>query len=218
MIKIYPSLMNSHLLNLAEEVQILEPYCDGFHIDAMDFDFVKNIAFGPDVINKISKLSKKQLFIHLMVKNPQNWLDILNLKQNDIFSFHFESIENHDELIKKIMQNNLLASVALNPKTEISVIFPFVRQLYQVLIMSVEPGFSGQKFIELTFEKVSKLNDYKKTNNLNFRIAVDGGINKNNFVELIKKGGQDFAMASAIFSENNPINALEHFYGLAENL
>jgi len=182
----------------------------------MDFHFVPNLTFGPDFINEIKKLTNKQLWVHLMVDNPMNWLDILNLKENDIFCFHYEALEVQEQLnlINKIHSKKLLASIAIKPQTKIQEIEKLLSKIDQVLIMSVEPGFSGQKFIKDTIIKVKELHKLKQLNNFNFRIAMDGGINENNIASLSQLGVQDFAIASAIFSTENPINAIQKLYAL----
>lgn len=217
MIKIYPSLMsNKSIGELKQEIKLLEQYCNGFHIDVMDNIFVPNLAFEPNVINQISRFCQKQLFIHVMVKKPIEWINLFNLKKNDIFAFHIESEGNHLKLIEEIHKKKLLAAITINPKTKIEEIFPFTSLVNQVLIMSVEPGFSGQKFIPESFEKVIKLAHFKKTKNLTFEISIDGGINENNIVELATKGVQNFAVSSAIFM-GNPLINLKNLYSLIKN-
>ena len=216
MIKIFPSILSANILNIEEEIRKLEPYCDGFHLDVMDFHFVPNMTFGPEFINKIAQVCSKQLFVHLMVDDPIKWLNILKLKKNDIFAFHYEATNEHEKIINLIHKQKWLASVAINPKTSIENIDQFANQIDQVLIMSVEPGFAGQPFIPDVFKKIEQISNFKIKNNLNFRIATDGGINKNNITELAKIGVNDFAISSGIFKCGNPINALEELYKLTK--
>lgn len=216
MVKIFPSLISSRILNLEEEIKILEPYCNGFHLDIMDFHFVQNLTFGPMFINEIAKISKKQLFVHLMVDEPEKWISILNLRKNDILSFHYESTNNHKAIIESIHKNNWLACIAISPQTSVEQIYPLINYIDQVLLMSVDPGFSGQKFIPEAIKKLENLVKYKKINNLEFSIAMDGGINQSNISELAKKGVDCFAISTAIFKDKNPINALEKLYLLVK--
>lgn len=215
MIKIFPSLISGNILNLKEEIKILENYCDGFHLDIMDFHFVADLTFGPLFINAISKVTSKQLFVHLMVDQPENWISILKLKKNDIFSFHYESTNEYLNIISEIHNKEWLASIALKPHTPINSIFEFANKLDQILIMTVDPGFSGQEFIPGTIKKIEELAKYRKNNNLKFKIAVDGGIKENNIDKLAELGVDDFAIGSAIFKSQNPINTIEELYKLA---
>lgn len=212
MIKIFPSIIEANILNLEQEIKKLEPYCDGFHLDIMDGHFVENLTFGPDFINQIREISSKQLFVHLMVDNPEKWVNLIKLNKDDIFAFHIEACKEPKKLITEIHKKNWLASLAISPKTDIEKVYPYLNTVDQILIMSVEPGKSGQKFIPETLKKIEIVSNYKTKNNLKFTIAVDGGVNKNNIVDLINLGAQDFAIASAIFKAPNPINELENLY------
>lgn len=216
MIKIFPSILEANLLNLEQEIKKLEPYCDGFHLDVMDGHFVENLTFGPDFINQIRNISSKQLFVHLMVDDPEKWINLIKLNKNDILSFHIQSSKEPKKLIDQIHQKGWLASLAISPKTDIEKAYPYLNTADQILIMSVEPGKSGQKFIPESLKKIERISNYKTKNSLNYRIAVDGGVNKNNIVNLIGLGAQDFAIASAIFKAPNPINELENLYSLAQ--
>lgn len=218
MIKIFPSIIEANILNLEQEIKKLEPYCDGFHLDVMDGHFVENLTFGPDLINQTRKISSKQLFIHLMVDNPEQWVNLIKLNKDDIFAFHVEASKEPEKLIAEIHKKKWLASLAISPKTDIEKIYSFISSLDQILIMSVEPGKSGQKFIPETLKKIERLSNYKAKNSLKFVIAVDGGVNKNNIVDLINLGAQDFAIASAVFKAPNPINELENLYSLAQTV
>ncbi|MDR3646156.1 MAG: ribulose-phosphate 3-epimerase [Candidatus Babeliales bacterium] len=237
MIKIYPSIISAKILELNTQIKTLEPYCAGFHVDIMDLHFVPNLTMGPDFINAIEKITSAPLWVHLMVDDPRPWLELLKLKPSDIITFHFESLfrdptsiklrktkgfigesllNEHKKIVGTIHSKNCLASIAINPETplyDILTLLPFVDQ---VLIMSVEPGFSGQKFISKIMHKVKELSQYKKENNLSFKIAIDGGVDKNNISELANLGVEDFAIASAIFKTPNPINAIEELYGLTK--
>lgn len=217
MIKIFPSLISANILNLKEEIKILESYCDGFHLDIMDFHFVANLTFGPLFINAISQTTSKQLFAHLMVEKPENWINILKLKKNDIFSFHYESTNEYLNIISEIHNKEWLAGIALKPNTPINNIFEFANKLDQILVMTVDPGFSGQKFIPESIKKIEELAKYRKNNNLKFRIAVDGGIKEDNIYKLAQLGVDDFAIGSTIFKSQNPINTIEELYKLANN-
>lgn len=206
--KIYPSLIAANQLFLHDAITHLEPYCAGFHCDVMDDHFVPNLTFGSDTVNAIDAATKTQTWVHLMVDNPIAWCDRLSLKEDSIVSFHFESTKKINDIIKRIKEKNWNASIAINPKTQADEIFPYLKLVDQALIMSVEPGFSGQRFLEPTLDKIAPLIDYRKKNNLSFTIAIDGGINAENISMIAHKGIEDFAIASAIFDQPNPIASL----------
>ncbi len=210
MIRIYPSLISANLLRLADEIKQLEPYCDGFHLDIMDNHFVPNLTFGAGTVNAISKESSKQLWVHLMVDDPESWCDTLKLPAETIFSFHVESTKNIGSIIKRIKGNNWQPSIAIKPKTDVSELFPILHMIDQVLIMSVEPGFSGQRFLPSSVDALKKLVAHRDEKKLEFAIGMDGGINNENIAMLAKEGAQDFAIASAIFDQPDPMKALQY--------
>lgn len=209
MVRIYPSLISAHLLNIEHDITMLEPYCDGFHLDIMDNHFVPNLSFGIDMIHAISEKTRKQLWVHLMVDNPHQWTQKISLPSHTIVSFHIESAQEVLSLINLIKEKKWLPSIAINPKTNVNEIFSYLHLIDQLLVMSVEPGFSGQRFLEAAITKIELLNDYRKTNNLSFSIGCDGGITIENSAILAHKGVSDFAIASAIFNAPNPIQAIE---------
>ncbi len=209
MIRIYPSLISANLLNLEHEIKLLEPHCDGFHLDIMDNHFVPNLTFGIDMIQAISKTTHKQLWVHLMVDQPNTWIESLQLPEQTILSFHIESTNKTSELIKRIKEKKWLTSIAINPKTNVDEIFPYLHLIDQVLIMSVEPGFSGQRFLEPTIDKIAPLIKRQTAQKLTFSIGFDGGITPENIGLLAQKGVTDFAAASTIFNNPHPIEALE---------
>ncbi len=206
---IYPSLMAADQLNLAHTIKELDPHVIGYHVDIMDNNFVPNMTWGPTVINAIADLTMHPLWAHLMVEKPQNWVDILQLPADSIFSFHFETVGNDTHLMKRIKEKNWKIGIAIKPETQIEKVFPLLEHIDQILIMSVDPGFFGQPFISSVVDKIGPLVGYRQTAHLNFSIAMDGGINKNNIKELYEKGVDDFAVGSGIFSQPNPIIALE---------
>jgi len=216
MAHIYPSLIAADQLNLAQVIKELDPHVIGYHLDVMDNHFVPNLTWGSLVVNAIPHLTKRQLWVHMMVDNPQNWIDILNLPAGSIFSFHFEAIGQDIHLIKRIKEKNWKVSIAINPATDTNKIFPLLNQVDQVLIMSVEPGFSGQPFISSTIDKIDPLIGYRQTSRLDFTIAIDGGINQENIKQLANKHVDDFAVGSAIFKQPDPVIALEKLKKLVE--
>lgn len=236
---IFPSLISADLLNLERTINQLEPYCAGFHLDIMDNHFVPNLTWGTMFIDAIGRCAAKQLWVHLMVDNPSSWATRMHLPAQSIVSFHLESLlsppttachhtctqetsstnpihqnsslvtESVIHLIKLIQNENWRASIAINPETPIAALFPFLRMLDHVLIMSVHPGASGQSFLPTTDHKVKELTDYCTANKLHITISVDGGITPAHCARLQSLGVHHFAAAAAIFHTPDPVKALQ---------
>lgn len=207
-IAIYPSLISADILNLERVIRDLEPFCAGFHIDIMDGHFVPNLTMGPLFANALAKITKKPLWVHIMAENPESMIETLHLTSGSIISIHIESKKNINNLISQIKEKKYLPSIALSPKTEAESIFPILSSVHQVLIMSVEPGASGQPFLAGVMRKIEPLIAYRDKNKLNFTIAMDGGINEKNIGMLAEAGVQEFAIASGIFDDPNPLEKL----------
>lgn len=209
MTKIYPSLIAANLLNLQKDIVTLEPVSDGFHIDVMDNHFVPNLTWGPMFVNDFVIASKKPLFVHLMVSNPEQFLQTLSLRTIDAFCFHIETIKSSKGLIKDIRNKNWNPAIAIKPNTPLEEIFPFLGLIDKVLLMSVNPGYSGQQFLPDSIQRLEALAQFKKEHVLDFEIAMDGGINEKNIGELKKRGATEFGIASAIFGSSAPIAMIE---------
>lgn len=204
MIKIFPSLISADLLHLAHAIDQLEPYSDGFHLDVMDDHFVPNLTWGPMFITAIAQWTQKPLFVHLMVENPAQWLKRLELKPHDTLAFHIENKVDHKKLLKQIKENKIKACLAINPKTPVKEIFTYASEIDQVLLMSVDPGFSGQQFLPSSIERIYSLANYRAQHQLSFEIVVDGGINTTTIGDAVSAGADQVCVASAIFSRNDP--------------
>jgi ribulose-phosphate 3-epimerase len=202
--------MSVHPDKLKETIKELNDHCHGYHIDVMDNKFVPNNSFfDANLVNEIGQLSTHPLWVHLMGEQPENFINALNLMPGTIISFHHEATGDSKSLIDQIHGENWKAGIAINPETSINALFPILDQIEQVLIMSVQPGFSGQEFKKSAIEKIPPLFAYRDSNNFKFRIAIDGGINTDNIAMLAQKGVDDFAVASAIFGSPDPIAALK---------
>lgn len=214
MAAIYPSLMGANLTNIQEELVKLDPYCQGYHLDVMDGQFVPNITFGSSFVNQIAKSTYKRIWVQLLVEDPQAWLDKLFLPVESIVTFHIESKGEIIKTIDLIKEKNWAPSIAVNPKTNVDEIFTYLDMVSQALVMSVTPGFAGQEFLSSVTSKVDQLVGYRQTSGLKFDIAMDGGIDKNNIVMLKDHGVDDFAIASGIFKSDNPVEALKELHKL----
>ncbi len=215
--RIFPSLIAADLLNLQREIQVLDPYVDGYHIDIMDGHFVPNLTWGSMFIDAICSVTVKPLWIHLMVDNPLWWIKILKMPDGTLVSFHIESTKSVELCVKSIKEKKWEPSLAVSPKTAISETFSFFNIIDHVLVMSVEPGFSGQSFISHVQQKINPVLDaFRKRVSSNKigenwgAIAFDGGINAENIGDLFTQGVTDFAIANAIFASRDTRNAVKH--------
>jgi ribulose-phosphate 3-epimerase len=209
-VKIYPSLISGNILNLSSVMKDLDSYCDGYHVDVMDDHFVPNLTWGPQFVSAIKSATRLPIHLHLMVDNPRRWVNRVALSGDDIFIFH------HEVFDESLLKANCKKGVAINPETNIEDIFSYVDKLDHVLVMSVRPGFSGQKFIPTVLAKVNKLVALRKENNFTFSIGMDGGIGDSNIASLAREGVEMVGVASAIFGDHNPIEALKRLYKTAE--
>lgn len=202
--------MGADQLRLGDEVALLDPHCFGFHLDIMDGHFVPNITFGPTVANAVDRASVHPSWVHLMVDNPSLCIDALQLKPHSIVSFHLETNVDHEMVIYNIKEKNYRPSLAINPKTPPEKLFDFLnRMVDHVLIMSVEPGFSGQKFLPAVLHKVAVLHDFRRKHGLPFTIGLDGGITAALIPSIKQHCVDQIAVSSAIFTEKDRLAALE---------
>lgn len=213
MLQVYPSLLAADPANLENLVAKLDPLVPGFHIDIMDNQFVPNTGIGIEITNTLTKFTVKQLWVHLMVREPEPFLDLLHIPAGSIVAFHIEARTNTPRLIQKIVDKGWLPGMALNPTTSVHEVFPYLDRLHQALIMSVKPGFAGQPFVPETLAKIDPLVGYRNTSGLSFKIAMDGGIGLTNIMQLAAKGVDQVAVGSDIFG--HPLGAA-HAYTLLE--
>jgi ribulose-phosphate 3-epimerase len=199
---------------------MLDPYSDGYHLDIMDDHFVPNLTWGPAFINTIRQVTKLPFHVHLMVEKPETWLSRLGLHKSDCIIFHYEAMPDLDaqkELINNIHNKGYLAGVSINPKTSVERIFDILPVIDLVLIMSVEPGFSGQQFIQETIKKVTPLITMRSQLHASFVITMDGGINESNAAMIAQQKVDQIAVASAIFAKPDPIQALKKLKDLVRD-
>jgi len=215
MLRIFPSLISSDLLNLERTIKQLDPHCPGYHIDIMDDHFVPNLTWGHQFANAIDKATPKTVWVHLMIQNTQSMISRLDLKPSSMVTIHTENNGDIARSVSLIKDNNWLPGIAISPKTGAADIFKFLNHdIDHVLIMSVEPGFSGQEFIPATADKIEPLIEFRKKFGLTFTIGIDGGIHAGNIAELAKRGVESFGVASGIFAHKNPVEALQNLSNL----
>ena len=201
MIKIAPSILAADLMNMKEEIELVDKYgAEYIHIDVMDGQYVENIAFGPNIVKALRPITKKKLDVHLMITPVAKYIDAFIKAGSDIISFHPDADKNTKDIIKEIKSNNCKVGIAVHPKINISDIETFLYDIDCVIVMTVVPGFGGQKFMHSEVNKIIKLNNIKKQKNLNFEIEVDGGINYETGKICRDKNANVLVAGSYIFS------------------
>mgnify|MGYP003563019399 FL=1 len=205
-----PSILSADFGNLEKEIKaICEAGCDLVHVDVMDGHFVPNLTIGPVVVEPVSKASSKPLDIHLMVENNNFFVDLFAPLKPKYLSFHIESEKHPHRLIQKIRSLGISPAITLNPHTKVEDIEYLLEDLDMVLLMSVNPGFGGQKFIPSVIEKVKKLKELIKKKNPNCLIEVDGGVSDKNIKDL-KDAGVDVVVAgSFVFGSGDYKKAID---------
>lgn len=202
---ILPSLLNANTYNIKEQLQILKDKgIDHLHVDVMDGQFVPSQAFGPNTVNDLKNMTDFKLDVHLMIENPEK--HILLYKNADIITVHYESTRHVYRAIQLIKDMGLKACVAINPATSVSMIEEVLPMLDQVLVMTINPGVPGEKFIAQTMTKIEKLDQLKKEKNYHFNIEVDGNVNKDTINECLKAGANMFVSGSYVFNGSIPDN------------
>ena len=203
-IQISPSILSADFSQLGKEIKKLEEGgADLIHVDVMDGHFVPNLTIGPPVIKALRNYTKLPFDVHLMIAPVHKYIKNFAEAGSDIITIHPEATENLNESINLIKELNKKVGVSLNPNTEISMIKSELKNIDLVLIMSVFPGFGGQKFIPETIKKIKDLKEIRDKNNYNFDIEVDGGINFSNSKDVINAGANILVSGTTIFKENN---------------
>ena len=210
MIKISPSMLAADFTKLGEELADIERAgADMVHLDVMDGVFVTNISFGLPVIESLRKVSTMVFDVHLMIVDPEKYVDRFADVGADIITFHHEATKNTAETLKKIRAKGVKAAVSVKPGTPVEEIYPYLELCDMVLIMTVEPGYGGQALIPETLEKVRKLKAELSKRGLNVDIQVDGGVNEKNAPEAIAAGANILVAGSAVFKAQDRQTAID---------
>ena len=203
-IKISPSILSANFSELGNEIKRLEQRgADMIHVDVMDGHFVPNLTIGPPVIKNLREITKLPFDVHLMIDPVHKYIKDYADAGADIITIHPEATENLSESINHIKSFKKKVGVSLNPNTELNLVLDYLDKIDLILIMSVYPGFGGQKFMPEIIKKIKDLNNIKKDKNLNFDIEVDGGINFSNAKKVLDAGANILVSGTTIFKENN---------------
>ena len=213
--KVAPSLLSANFLDLQSDIEMLNnSEADWLHCDVMDGVFVPNISFGFPVIKQMSKIAQKPLDVHLMIVNPDKYIDVVKDAGAYMMNVHYEACTHLHRTIEAIHKAGMKAGVTLNPHTPISLLEDILQDLDMVLLMSVNPGFGGQKFIEHSLQKVSRLKEMILKQNLSTLIEVDGGVNLETGKQLVEAGADVLVAGSFVFSAPDPIDTIHRLKNL----
>ncbi len=202
---IAPSILSADFANLQKDIEMINAsQADWFHIDVMDGVFVPNISFGFPVIKKIKEFAKKPLDVHLMIVEPDRYFERFKEVGADILSVHYEACKHLHRSIQAIKALDMKAGVVLNPHASVYVLEDILADVDLVMLMSVNPGFGGQKFIENTLVKIKRLKDLIEKTGSKALIEVDGGVSLSNSVDLIRSGADVLVAGNTVFSSDDP--------------
>ena len=200
-----PSLLSADFLHLSKDIEMVNrSQADWFHLDIMDGVFVPNISYGLPVVSQIKKIATKPLDVHLMIVQPERYVEAFHKAGADILTVHYETCTHLHRTIQQIKSQGMKAGVSLNPHTRVSLLEDVIEDIDVVLLMSVNPGFGGQSFIEQTINKVDKLKKLIMESNSHTLIEIDGGVNFETGKRLVNAGADALVAGSFVFNSPDP--------------
>ncbi|HLS30890.1 MAG TPA: ribulose-phosphate 3-epimerase [Flavobacteriaceae bacterium] len=215
---IAPSILAADFGNLQRDIEMVnESSADWFHLDIMDGVFVPNISYGMPIVETIKKHAEKPLDVHLMIVKPERYIETFADLGADILTVHYEASTHLHRTLQAIKQAGMKTGVALNPHTNVLLLEDVIKDIDVVLMMSVNPGFGGQNFIENTYRKIRQLKELIIDNEASTKIEVDGGVNNENIQKLADAGTDIFVAGSHVFKSENPSQTIEELQELANS-
>lgn len=215
---IAPSMLAADFGNLQRDTEMVNNSdADWFHIDVMDGHFVPNISYGMPVIQAIKKHATKPLDVHLMIEKPERYIEEFAKVGADIITVHYESTVHLHRTLRQIKATGCKAGVVLNLTTPVSVLEDILPECFMVLLMSINPGFGGQKFEDITYKRVKKLRDMINEQGLDTRIEIDGGVTDKNVKQLVDAGADTFVAGSHVFKSSNPPETIKNLKLIADS-
>lgn len=206
---IAPSVLAANFLQLEKDIRMVnESKASWFHVDVMDGRFVPNISFGMGIIRQMKNIATKPLDVHLMIVEPEKYLEDFRKAGANILTVHYEAVNHLHRTVNAIQELDMKAGVALNPHTSVGVLEDIITEVDLVCLMSVNPGFGGQKFIENTYQKVKDLRAMCQRKNTQVHIEIDGGVNLKNAKKLVEAGADVLVAGSSVFKAENPTQTI----------
>lgn len=213
MIQIAPSMLAADFLHLHKDVEMVNEHADLFHLDIMDGVFVPNLSYGFPIVEAIAKIARKPLDTHLMIIEPEKYVERFVKAGSAMVSFHLNATKDPDAVLAQIRSLGAKAGLVINPDLPVESLFPHLKNCDFVMLMSVFAGFGGQKFIEATYDRVRALKAEIDAQGLDIPIEVDGGVSASNAAQLVEAGAEILVAGSAVFKAENPSTVIAAMRG-----